>query len=58
MAKTALKSYALAEMKDKYIGKVETKERDGYEYELGMDIFRANDKNCPTRKKINVRTIG
>jgi HTH-type transcriptional regulator / antitoxin HipB len=26
-------------MKDKYIGKVGTKERDGYEYELRMDFL-------------------
>ena len=39
MANTEIKFYSLAEMKDKYIGKVGTTERDEYEYELRMDIF-------------------
>ena len=39
MVKTALKSYSLTEMKDKYIGKVGTKNRDEYEYELNMDVL-------------------
>ena len=33
------KTYTLSEMKDKYIGKVGTKERDDYEYELQMEIL-------------------
>ena len=39
MAKTPIKSYSLAEMKDKYIGKVGTKVRDQFEYELSMDVL-------------------
>ena len=39
MATKELKSYSLAKMKDKYIGKVGTKERDEYEYELRMDVL-------------------
>ncbi|MDY3489314.1 transcriptional regulator, partial [Riemerella anatipestifer] len=39
MANNEMKSYSLAEMKDKYIGKVGTKERDEYEYELRMDVL-------------------
>lgn len=34
-----MKSYSLAEMKDKYIGKKGTEDRDPYEYELRMDIW-------------------
>jgi len=34
------KTYTLAEMKDKYIGKVGKKERDDYEYELRIDVLR------------------
>jgi DNA-binding XRE family transcriptional regulator len=37
MATKELKTYSLAEMKDKYIGKVGTQERD--EYELRMDVL-------------------
>ena len=39
MAKTKIKSYSLAEMKDKYIGKVGTADREEYEYELRMDVL-------------------
>ena len=39
MAKTKMKTYSLAEMKDKYIGKEGTKEREQYEYELRMDVL-------------------
>ena len=37
MAKKENISYSLVEMKDKYIGKTGTPERDEYEYELRMD---------------------
>lgn len=39
MATKELKTYSLGEMKDKYIGKVGTQERDEYEYELRMDVL-------------------
>ena len=39
MATREIKTYSLAEMKDKYIGKEGTKERDEYEYELRMDVL-------------------
>lgn len=40
MAKKAeIKSYSLAQMKDKYIGKPGTIGRDEYEYELRMDVL-------------------
>lgn len=39
MATKTMKTYTLAEMKDKYIGKTGTSERDEYEYELRMDIL-------------------
>ena len=42
MATKEIKIYTLAEMKDKYIGKDGTKERDDYEYELRMDILGIN----------------
>lgn len=38
MAK-GIKTYTLAEMKNKYIGKVGTKKRDRYEYEIRMDVL-------------------
>lgn len=39
MATKEIKTYSLAEMKDKYIGKIGTIERDEYEYELNMDVL-------------------
>jgi len=39
MANSEMKTYTLAEMKDRYIGKVGTTERDEYEDELRLDIF-------------------
>jgi HTH-type transcriptional regulator / antitoxin HipB len=39
MPSKVLKTHTLGEMKDKFIGKVGTKERDEYEYELQMDVL-------------------
>src|ERR1700741_920239 len=39
MAKTAIKSYSLGELKDKHIGKKGTPAREKYEYELSMDVL-------------------
>jgi len=39
MATKEMKTYTLAEMKDKYIGKIGNPERDEYEYELRMDVL-------------------
>ena len=39
MAKTEIETCSLAGMKDKYIGKTGTKDRDQYEYELNMDLL-------------------
>lgn len=39
MATKKTKTYSLSEMKDKYIGKEGTNNRDDYEYELRMDVL-------------------
>jgi hypothetical protein len=39
MAKTQIQSCSLAEMKDKYMGKKGTADRDKYEYELRMNVL-------------------
>ncbi len=39
MATKEIKTYSLTEMKDKYIGKVGTVDRDEYEYELRMAVI-------------------
>ncbi|MDY0078227.1 MAG: hypothetical protein RBR87_13240 [Bacteroidales bacterium] len=58
MATKKIKSYSLAEMKDKYIGEVGTTERDEYEYELRIDVLGKMIKTAKpvdplTRKPIN-----
>jgi DNA-binding XRE family transcriptional regulator len=58
MKKKEIKSYSLAEMKDKYIGKVGTKDRDGYEYELSMDILRQMIKAVRQKRNLTQEQLG
>lgn len=39
MEQAKIKSYSLSEMKDEFIGREGTRERDEYEYELRMDVL-------------------
>ena len=39
MTTKEIKTQTLSEMKDKHIGKIGTKEREEYEYELRMDVL-------------------
>ena len=56
--KTAIKSYSLDEMKDKYIGKVGTKTRDEYEYELRMDILSRMIKTARQERNLTQEQLG
>ena len=58
MATTEIKSYSLAEMKDKYLGKVGTNERDEYEYELSMDILGRMIKTARQERKLTQEQLG
>jgi DNA-binding XRE family transcriptional regulator len=58
MAKTTMKSYSLAEMKEKYIGKVGTKERDNYEYELNMDVLSHMIKKARQERNLTQEQLG
>lgn len=58
MATKEMKSYSLAEMKDKYIGKVGTKERDDYEYELRMDILGRMIKAARQERNLTQEQLG
>jgi DNA-binding XRE family transcriptional regulator len=58
MAKKALKSYSLAEMKDKYIGKVNTVEREVYEYELRMDVLGRMIKSARLERNLTQEQLG
>lgn len=58
MKTTEIKSYSLAEMKDKYIGQVGTEERDEYEYELRMDILGRMIKKARLERNLTQEQLG
>lgn len=58
MANTAMKTYTLAEMKDKHIGKVGTTERDEYEYELRMDVLGRMIKTARQERNLTQEQLG
>ena len=58
MAKQKMKSYSLAEMKDKYIGKVGMPERDNYEYELRMDVLGRMIKAARQERNLTQEQLG
>jgi HTH-type transcriptional regulator / antitoxin HipB len=58
MAKTQIKSYSLAEMKDKYVGKEGTKMRDQYEYELRMDVLGRMIKQARQERNLTQEQLG
>ena len=58
MPKTAMKSYSLAEMKDKYIGKKGTQKRDEYEYELRMDVLGRMIKAARQERNLTQEQLG
>ena len=58
MAKKAIKTYSLTEMKDKYIGKVGNANRDEYEYELRMDVLGKMIKAARQERKLTQEELG
>ena len=58
MAKAKVKTYSLAEMKDKYIGKQGTKERERYEYELKMDVLGRMMKKARQERNLTQEQLG
>lgn len=58
MAAKEIKSYSLSEMKDKYIGKVGTTERDEYEYELRMDVLGKMIKTARQERNLTQEELG
>ena len=58
MATTEMKSYSLAEMKDKYIGKVGSTDRDEYEYELRMDVLGRMIKTARKERNLTQEQLG
>ena len=58
MATKEIKTYSLAEMKDKYIGKVGTTDRDEYEYELRMDVLGKMIKSARQERHLTQEELG
>lgn len=58
MAAKQMKSYSLAEMKDKYIGQVGSPERDEYEYELQMDVLGRMIKSARQERNLTQAQLG
>jgi HTH-type transcriptional regulator / antitoxin HipB len=58
MAAKEIKSYSLAEMKDKYIGKEGSVEREEYEYELRMDILGRIIKTARQERNLTQEQLG
>lgn len=58
MATKKMKTYTLAEMKDKYIGKTGTEERDEYEYELRMDVLGKMIKAARQERHLTQEELG
>lgn len=52
------KTYSLVEMKDKYIGKIGTIERDEYEYELRMDFLGKMIKIARQERHLTQEELG
>ncbi len=53
-----MKVHTLAEMKNKYIGKVGSKERDDYEYELRMDVLGKMIKAARQERNLTQEELG
>jgi DNA-binding XRE family transcriptional regulator len=58
MATKQIKTYSLAEMKDKYIGKAGTVDRDEYEYELRMDVLEKMIKTARQERNLTQEELG
>jgi HTH-type transcriptional regulator / antitoxin HipB len=53
-----VKTYSFTEMKDKYIGKVGTFDRDEYEYELRMDVLGKMIKSARRERHLTQEELG
>lgn len=58
MANKEKQGLSLSEMKDKYIGKVGTQERDEYEYELRMDLLGRMIKAARKERNLTQEELG
>ena len=58
MAKNKENTYSLAEMKDEFIGKAGTVDRDEYEYELRMELLGRMIKAARTERNLTQQELG
>ena len=58
MAAKEIKTKSLSDMKDKYIGKPGTQERDQYEYELRMDVLGKMIKTARQERHMTQEELG
>jgi HTH-type transcriptional regulator / antitoxin HipB len=58
MTAKKIKSYTLAEMKDKYIGKKGSKAREEYEYELRMELLGRMIKTARQERNLTQEQLG
>jgi len=58
MATKEMMTYSLAEMKDKYIGEIGSKEREEYEYELRMDVLGKMIKAARQERHLTQEQLG
>ncbi len=58
MATKEIKTQTLSDMKDKYIGKTGTKEREEYEYELRMDVLGKMIKSARQERHLTQEELG
>jgi DNA-binding XRE family transcriptional regulator len=56
--KVTLKSSSLAELKDKYIGKTGTTDRDRYEFELSIDVLGRMIKKVRKERNLTQEQLG
>lgn len=58
MGTKLIKTSTLAEMKDEFIGKVGTQERDEYEYELRMEVLGRMIKSARKERHLTQEELG
>lgn len=53
-----MKKVSLSEMKDKYLGKIGTDERDSYEYELSMEVLGKMIRTARLERNLTQEELG
>jgi len=58
MQKKALKTYNFSDLKDNFLGKIGTPERDEYEYELRMEVLGKIIKSLRKNRNLTQEELG